>query len=78
MFCIGFENLKKCIKIKIDYKNLILKPIFATFIMIATLTFSNFLLNNFFSSKIATVGAILLAVVVYGIAIVTLKLTKKY
>ena len=78
VFCIGFENLKKCIKIKIDYKNLILKPIFATFIMIATLTFSNFLLNNFFSSKIATVGAILLATMVYGVTAVALKLTKKY
>ena len=77
VFYIGFKNLKKYIKIKIDYKNLIIKPIFATFIMIATLIFSNFLLNEIFSSKIATVGAILLATIVYGVAVVTLKLTKK-
>ena len=78
VFFIGFKNLKKNIKIKIDYKNLIIKPFFATFIMIATLIFLIFLLNEIFSTKIATVGAILLATMAYGVAIVTLKLTKKY
>lgn len=74
VFTIGLRKLKKHIKLKMDYKNLILKPIFATFSMSLVLIFTKFFLKFIFNEKIAMLTAMLLATSTYGVTIVALNL----
>ena len=49
VFVIGFLNLKRSINLKIDFKKIIIKPIFITIIMSIILFFLNILLRTFYN-----------------------------
>ena len=49
VFVIGFLNLKRSINLKIDFKKIIIKPIFITIIMSIILFFLNILLRTFYT-----------------------------
>ncbi len=74
VFAIGLNKMKKYIKLKLDYINLIIKPIFATFIMSFVLIFLQIFLKFIFNEKIAMLTAMLLATGTYGVTIVALNL----
>ena len=70
---IGFIVLKKNMDIKFRFSKYIFKPILATIIM-SVCSYSIYLgISGIFSGKVATILAIVSAVIVYILAIVTLK-----
>lgn len=73
---IGFVVLKQNIKIKIDTKNYILKPIFATIVMSIFLILGKKFLTSIISENLATIISISTATMFYGIIVMALKLTK--
>ena len=77
VFIIGMIYLIKNIKLKIDIKNLIFKPIFACFIMSVICVCANFLLKSFLLEKIATLASIALGASVYAALLLALKIMKK-
>ena len=74
---IGFTALRKTIKIKIDIKNFILKPFFATFVMGIVGILLNFLLKSTIPQRLNTIASILCAATVYSILIFILKPAKR-
>lgn len=74
---IGFIVLKKNMDIKFRFSKYIFKPILATIIM-SVCSYSIYLgISGIFSGKVATISAIVSAVIVYILAIVTLKIFTK-
>ena len=70
---IGFLVIRKNIKFKIDYKNLIFKPIIAVIIMSLGSIFIFYIGNSIFSEKLATIIAIIFAIVIYCVLVIVLK-----
>lgn len=76
-FIIGFIVLKKNMDIKFKFSKFVGKPILAT-IMMAICSYATYiLLIKFISIKIATIMALAMAVLVYSLALVVLKLFAK-
>jgi len=74
---IGFTILRKHLKLHITFSKFISKPILAT-IMMAICSYGSFLLlSGIISEKIATIIAILFAVVIYFLAVIILKVFTK-
>lgn len=74
---IGFSVLKKNMDIRFKFSKYIFKPILATIIM-SICSYAIYLgINSIFPEKIATILAIGIAVIVYGLAIVVLKVFTK-
>lgn len=74
---IGFSVLKKNMDIKFSFSKYLVKPIIATFIM-SICSYAIYLgINSIFSGKIATIIAMGMAVIVYTLAIVALKIFTK-
>ena len=76
VFFIGIIFLVKNMSFKIDKKNIIIKPIFATIVMCFFCLLSRFLLTPFSNEKISTILSILSGTMGYFITIGTLKLIK--
>lgn len=76
-FGIAITALRKNIKLDLTFSKFVLKPILATTIMgiCSYFIYSNLL--GIISAKLATIVAIVFAVVVYGLAIIALKVFKK-
>ena len=70
---IGFSVLKKNIDVKFKISKYIVKPIFATLIMSVCSYAIFLLLSGIISIKIATIIAIMFAILIYALAIVALK-----
>lgn len=76
-FIIGFSVLRKSIKIEIKFSRTVIKPMIAS-LMMAVCSYSVYLiLGNMISGRIATVVAIFIAVIVYMLAVVILKVFTK-
>ena len=76
-FLIAFNVLRKNIKLDLPFKKFILKPIFATIIM-AICSYAAFLvLDGIMIEKMATILAMILAVLVYVLSVVALKIFTK-
>lgn len=74
---IGFSVLKKNMDIKFKFSKYVIKPIIATIIM-SVCSYSIYLgINSIISEKIATIIAIGLAVVIYLLAVIALKIFTK-
>ncbi len=74
---IGFSVLKKNMDIKFKFSKYVIKPIIATIIM-SVCSYAIYLgINSIISGKIATIIAIGLAVVIYLLAIIALKIFTK-
>lgn len=74
---IGFSVLKKNMDIKFKFSKYIFKPILATIIM-SVCSYAIYLgINSIFPAKIATILAICIAVIVYILAVIVLKIFTK-
>ena len=76
-FFISFFVLRKKLKLKLDVHKILFKPIIATIFMIAALYFTNKILKCIIIEKLATILSILIAIIVYILAIVFLKIFGK-
>ena len=77
VFFIGIIYLIKNTNFKIDKKNIIFKPIFATMVMCFFCLITKIFLKSFLNEKISTMLSMLSGTMSYLISIVALKLTKK-
>ena len=74
---IGFSVLRKSIKIRFSFSKYIVKPIISTIIM-SVCSYAIYIgLNKIFSISIASILAILSAIIIYVLAIIALKLFTK-
>ena len=76
-FIIAITSVIKHLKIELKFSKFVIKPIFATFIMGVCSYFMYNILNGIIPEKLATIVAIAIAVIVYLLAIVALKIFSK-
>ena len=76
-FIIAFLVLKKNVKLDLNWKNFVIKPIVSTFIMAVCSYAIYIVLSGIISTKLATIIALLVAVIIYGLAIIALKVFSK-
>lgn len=76
-FTIAITALRKNIKLDLTFSKFVLKPILATTIMGICSYYSYLLLSGIIALKLATILAIIFAVVIYALAIVALKVFTK-
>lgn len=76
-FSIAFTMLRKNIKLNLTFSKLFVKPIVATVIMGICSYFTYLVLKGIIIERLATIIAIIVAVVVYALAIVVLKIFTK-
>lgn len=76
-FLIGFKVLRKNMKLDLTFSKFILKPILATSMMGICSYAVYLLLGGINAGKLATIIAILVAVLVYGLAVIVLKIFTK-
>lgn len=72
-FTIAITSLKKTIKLDLTVSKFVIKPIFAVTIMGICSYFSYVTLSGIIAKKMATIIAIVIAVIIYALAIVALK-----
>lgn len=74
---ISIMALKRTIKLKLGVRRFVIKPILATIIMAICSYFIYSLLLGIIAEKLATIIAIVSAVVIYALAVVVLKVFTK-
>ena len=72
-FVIAITSLSKTIKLDLTVSKFVLKPILAVIIMGICSYFSYSMLLGIITQKLATIIAIIIAVIIYALAIITLK-----
>lgn len=75
---IGLVVLMKSIKLEINWKDFILKPFLATFLMSILSIYIYIFLKGIILEKLATILAIVVAIITYAILILGFKVIKKY
>ncbi len=76
-FSIAFTTLLKNIKLNLGFSKLVFKPLIATAIMGICSYFVFNLLNGIMVEKMATIIAMIIAVAIYGLSIIALKIFSK-
>lgn len=76
-FCIVFTMLRKYIKLNLTFSKFVLKPVISTAIMGICSYFTYLALKGIIVERLATIIAIMVAVVIYSLAIVALKVFTK-
>ena len=76
-FMISIMALRRTIKIKLSMKKFVIKPILATMIMGICSYFIYSLLLGIIAEKLATIIAILSAIIIYVLAVVSLRVFSK-
>ena len=76
-FIIAITSLIKHMKIKFNIRKFVIKPVLATTIMGFCSLFIYNIVNGIFPGRLATIIAILFAVIIYALAIVALKIFSK-
>ncbi len=76
-FTIAITSLRKNIKLDLTFSKFVIKPILATAIMGICSYFIYLTLSGIIAQKLATILAILFAVVIYALAIIALKVFSK-
>ena len=76
-FSIAITSLKRTIKLDLGFPKFVIKPIIATFIMAICSYFIYLTLLGIISAKLATIVAIVIAVVIYALAVIALKIFSK-
>lgn len=69
--------MKKAFRIKLPFNKFVLKPVLATVIMAICSYFIYLTLSGIIAEKLATIVAIASAVIIYGLAVVALKIFTK-
>lgn len=72
-FVIAITSLSKTIKLDLTVSKFVLKPILAVIMMGICSYFSYSMLLGIITQKLATIIAIIIAVIIYALAIITLK-----
>ncbi len=76
-FSIAMTSLRKTIKLDLTFSKFVIKPVIAVTIMGICSYFSYLTLSGIIAKKLATIIAIAIAVVIYALAIVALKVFSK-
>ena len=76
-FTIASTALRKNIKLNVPISNILIKPLIAVTIMGICSYFTYSVLIGIIAKKLATIIAMVFAVIIYGLAIVTLKVFSK-
>ncbi|MCI8384274.1 MAG: hypothetical protein HFJ33_05385 [Clostridia bacterium] len=76
-FSIAMTSLRKTIKLNLTISKFVIKPILAVIIMGICSYFSYLTLSGIIAEKLATIIAIVIAVIIYALAIVALKVFSK-
>ena len=76
-FTIAMTSLKKTIKLDLTFSKFVIKPIMAVTIMGICSYFTYVTLSGIIAKKMATIIAITIAVIIYALAIVALKVFSK-
>ena len=76
-FSIAITALRRNIKLDLTFSKFIVKPVFATVIMGICSYFIYLNLNSIITPKLATILAMTAAVIIYGLAIISLKVFSK-
>ena len=76
-FIISIIALKKVIKINFGFKKFVIKPILATIIMGICSYFIYSVLLGIITQKLATIVSIMFAMIIYVLAVITLKIFTK-
>lgn len=76
-FTIAMTSLRKTIKLKLTFSKFVVKPIIATIIMGICSYFIYSTLSGIIAQKLATIVSIIFAVVIYALAIISLKVFNK-
>ena len=76
-FMISIMALKRTIKIKLGVRKFVIKPILATIIMAICSYFIYSVLLGIIAEKLATIIAIILAMIIYALAIIALRVFTK-
>lgn len=76
-FTIAMTSLRKTIKLDLTFSKFVMKPILAVLIMGICSYFSYSMLLGIIAQKLATIIAIIIAVIIYALAIIALKVFSK-
>ena len=76
-FSIAITSLMKHIKLNLTFSKFVIKPLLATIIMGICSYFIFIVLSGIIAQKLATILAIVSAVIIYGLAIIALKVFSK-
>lgn len=76
-FSIAITALRKNIKLDLTFSKFVIKPVVATIIMAICSYFVYLTLSGIILEKLATIVAILIAIIIYGLAIIALKVFTK-
>lgn len=76
-FSIAITSLKRTIKLDLTFSKFVIKPVIAVTIMGICSYFSYLMLSRIIAQKLATIIAIVIAIVIYALAIVALKVFSK-
>ena len=76
-FTIAINALRKNIKLNLTFSKFVLKPILATIIMGICSYFVYSTLRGIIVERLATIIAIIIAVIIYGLAVIALKIFTK-
>ncbi len=76
-FIISFYTLRKNIKLNLKIDKILIKPIIATTFMICCLYFTNIIFKGIMTENVATILSIIIAIIVYILSVVTLKIFSK-
>lgn len=74
---ISIMALKRTIKLKLGFRRFVIKPILATIIMAICSFFIYSLLLGIIAEKLATIIAIVSAIIIYALAVVALRVFTK-
>lgn len=76
-FTIAFNVLRKNIKLDLSFSKFVLKPLIATIMMAVCSYFTYIILKGIIAEKLATIIALGIAVIIYILAVLSLKILKK-
>lgn len=76
-FTIAITALRKNIKLNLGFKKFVFKPVVATAIMGICSYFTYCNINGIISERLATIVAIIMAVIIYAISVIVLKVFSK-
>ncbi len=76
-FMISIVALKRTIKLNLSFSKFVVKPVIATGIMAVCSYFIYSILSGIISANLATIVAIISAMILYGLSIIALKVFKK-
>ena len=76
-FIISIISLRRTIKLDLTFSKFVVKPVIATGIMAVCSYYIYSVISGIISANLATIIAIVLAIIIYGLAVIVLKVFSK-